>query len=190
MSDEVKSKEEEKPEENKQTNRTFTQSDVDKLVAEQIRKATEKFKYYESIKGTAEALKKEKEERELAEKSELERKEAEIAKLKKQTEEYNAKINSFILKEKRDGILSDAKYSELPSAYKRLVEPSEDEDALKQAADAALEQYKNDFKKITSKDFGVPENGKVKDESPAPGVHAGLDLIKQRLRDRMAPKKK
>ena len=141
----------------KQTNRTFTQSDVDKLMAKESIKIKDQYKDYDTMKGELDAMQKDKKERDLAEMTELDK-----AKLK--TEELEGQLSQLTIKNveygksvKRQRVLNDAKYNILPRVYKENVILSEDEAEIIKSADEILTEFKADTGDVVKETFGIKE---------------------------------
>ena len=166
----------------KQTNRTFTQSEVDKMIKGQSETESSKYSDYDSVKTQLEELKLKQQEREEAELSDLDLSnkknlnlEAEIAKLKG---DISTKDQGILKQE----VLNDPKYSDLPSAYKQLVVMSSKKEEVALSADEMLNQFNSDFK--VSQDFGIPKELKV--NQPVNTGPINLDDMKAKLKARLA----
>lgn len=137
-SDEVKATEE------KQTNKTYTQSEADQLVAKILKQELGKYADYSDVKAEAETLKREKSERELAEKSEIEK--AQL--VAKDWQDKYGKLESEYKQQKlvnvKNEVLSDKKYAALPKVYRDSVRMSENADEIKSHADEMLKQFTAD----------------------------------------------
>ena len=119
--------------------KTFTQSDFDRIMAKKIKEIESKYSDYSETKLKYEELEKLQKEKELAEKSELEK-----------------KINL------RNEILSLGKYSSLPRVYKNSVSLSESKEEIIASADEVLKEWEKDRGKSPDT-FGapMPQNGKA-----------------------------
>jgi hypothetical protein len=168
----------------KQTNRTFTQSDHDRLVMEALTAERKKYADYPDIKKTLETLQTEREQAELKEKTELERKDHELTKLASELEKITLTNKQYELKSKRDKVLSDPKFSKLPSVYKEAVQLTDDELVLQAEADKVLERWKADFN-MTGQTFGEP--AKATDKKPANVEYA--ETFRDRLAKRLNTRK-
>jgi hypothetical protein len=146
-------------EENKQTNRTFTQSEYDKAIADHEKAVTEKFKDYETLKQKADAFEKEKADAEALKLSEVE-------KATKRAEDAEAKANT-LEKEKTDlfkqtlklTVLSDPKYHILPDPYKKLIDGDTIE-AIKESAEKVGTEFAEYLKTlgVQTGNAGLPPN--------------------------------
>lgn len=158
MSEENKNK---KDEEEKQTNRTFTQSEADKMIADAVKKATDKFSDYDGVKKKLTELESEKKKADEASMSEIE-------KVKKQNSELTERIGVLEgenLRYKktalRADVLSDPRFVNLPGAYRKLID-GDDKDKITESADKVLAEWQEDLKKAG-----------VKVETPPPVIPAG-----------------
>lgn len=129
----------------KKTNRMFTQSDFDAALAREAKRYEEKYKGYDDLKASVEKLAKEKAEREMADKSEIEKAQLRLAEQAKKIEMLAAENHNFMVERKRDTILSDAKFSALPRAYRNMVKASENDDEVRESADSILKEFEADF---------------------------------------------
>jgi len=167
----------------KATNRVFTQSEYDRAVAQQMKRAND---LEAQMKATNEKLaefEKQRKEKELAEMSELEKANTLNKELQAQIEGLNGKIQDFQKMELKNNVLLDPKYTVLPAVYKKAIAGDTEED-LKASADAIVEQYNNDIAKlgVDKPNIGVP-NLKTDDPAKKPiGVKAILaEKLKQHL---------
>jgi len=142
--------------EEKQSTKTWTQSEVDKHAAALLNREKEKYSDYDTMKQTLESLMQEKTEKENANKSELEKAMDRLQTLEQRNEELESMSKTLELEKLKNNVLSDPKYSDLPKAYKSMVTTSSNEEEVRAMAEAALEEYKNDFTGKTSEQFGIP----------------------------------
>ena len=119
----------------------------------------------------------------MAEKSELEKAQALLEESNKKILDYENKVKDYTLKEKKDAVLSNPKYSALPKAYKNMVKASENEQDILADAELALEQFNQDFQ-ITGQTFGKPNVPKLPESKGATPLKDANDL-KTRLKERM-----
>ena len=155
--DDVKIEQDASKEAEPKGDRTFTQADYDRRVAIEVNREKEKYKDYGDLKKQVEALAAEKKERELSELSEIDKYKKQLEEVSKSFESVRLENHNYKLRLLRDDVLSDPKYNTLPRAYKSLVQPSEELDAIRASADQALEEYLADFgtKGSTPPSFGV-----------------------------------
>ena len=163
------------------TNKTWDQSEHDRAIAEALRAERAKYADYDKFKQTAKDAQSKLDEIELKEKSELEKKEIEVSKLTEKVQGYENSLKNYTLKESRDKVLSDPKYSGLPSVYKNSVGLSENELDIQLEADKVLEQFNQDFN-VKGQSFGKPNtiNPTVKTEKPT-GLIASANDLKSKL---------
>jgi predicted RNase H-like HicB family nuclease len=156
-------------EEGKESNRTFTQSDFDKMVAKKEKELSDRFKDYEDLKTKAETFEKLKAEQEQAKLSEIE-------KANLRAKELEDKLNNLISEktvlEKKTlkfEVLSDPKYSALPNAYKKIIDGST-VDELKASAEEALKEFEEVLKSVGGKNtnVGLPPTNTTKTEPQKP----------------------
>jgi len=143
--------------EDKQSTKTFTQSEVDQIAGRAVKSERQKYEDYEEIKSQYEALMQEKKEKELSEKSEVERLNALYSEVVTQNTDLTNELSTYKKKQLRQDVLNGAKYRGLPRAYQNLVELSDDKDSLIASADKVLEEYNNDTGKKVSETFGIPQ---------------------------------
>ena len=177
MSDDVQTIENDgTTEEEKKTNRVYSQSEADQLVAKVLSKEREKYADYDTIKSeyqkTQDALR----EKELADKSELEKAQFTINELTTKLEGATGKLTEYQREKVRDGVLQDPKYSKMPAMYKRNVKFSDNLDEVRQSADEIYEHFKADFQDQASKTFGLPPDKKT---DPAGEKVAGAENPEQ-----------
>lgn len=149
----------------KNTNRVFTQSEVDQLVAKVVKNELAKFADYGDVKAKADALEAEKRERELSEKSEVEKAQVKLQEWEKKygalESEYKAQKTVIV----KNDVLADHKYAGLPKVYRDSIRLSENADEIKSHADEMLKQFQADMKGIKT-NVGAP--GEVPPTTPAP----------------------
>ena len=165
----------------KQSTRTFTQSEADKLVKSQVEAVASKYSDYDEKVKELEELKQKQIEREEAELSELEKIKRENEKLAAKVDELNGVKTQLERETLKQRVLNDPKFSELPTAYKKLVELGDDEESIRISAEKQLEEFKSDFKIKT--DFGIPSERKKDD--PIGNSDISREALKQKMRDRM-----
>jgi hypothetical protein len=144
----------------KQSNNTFTQSEFDKKLKESLaakqQELDELKKASGNVDGELEELRDFKKKAELEKMSEAEKLQAEKEAFEKQKAEELAKIEAEKINNLRMSVLTDTKYSILPSMARKVVE-GKTEDEIKSSADKILEDYQEHLKSITGKtDFGTP----------------------------------
>lgn len=132
----------------KQTNKVFTQSEVDQLVAKVVKSELSKYADYSDVKTKAETLEREKQERELKDKSEIEK--AQIA--AKDWQEKYGKLEQEYKTQKlinvKSDILADSKYAALPKVYRDSIHMSDNADEVKAHADEMLKTFNADISKV------------------------------------------
>lgn len=154
----VEDKEQVESVDDKQTNRVFTQSEVDKMVAGALKKAKEETGDYNELKVKLEELEKEKKEKELEEMTELEKYKVKIQEMETLQLEKEKQLFAFKKKSALNEILSDKKYSQMPKAYKNLVAYSDDPETMIKSAEDAFNEYEKDFGTGIKESFGIPTN--------------------------------
>jgi hypothetical protein len=153
----------------KKTNKTFTQSEHDKAVKEQVEKITadfnEKLKGFETIASELDQYKAKEKEIEMAKlsdkekatvkQSELEKKIEALANQNKMVLEQNEMLSQVVI---RDNIVnSDPSLAQLPRVYKEQIR-GKNEDEIRAKADAIINEFNNDRKNLKPKaDIGVPD---------------------------------
>jgi hypothetical protein len=140
----------------KQSTKTWTQSEVDRHTAELIKRELSKFNDYDNIKKEYEDLKKKDDERILNTKSEAEKLMIEIEKLKNENQNLNDFRQKYEMQSVKSNVWGNPKYAALPKAYKNMIISSLKEEEIIESADKALEEYKKDFAGNSSASFGVP----------------------------------
>lgn len=145
------------PAEEKESNRTFTQSEHDKAVADAVKKAVSEFADHNDLKTKLETLEKEKKEREMAELSELEKRDIQLKELNEKLAALELANNQLKIDSLRSQVLSEMEYTGMPRAYRMQVEGN-DEESIRESAKTVLEEYKADLEKQGKKpSFGVPD---------------------------------
>jgi len=174
----------------KQTNRTFTQSDVDKMVAETIKKERDKTGDVGAIKAELEELRKAKKESELAKMDEVERLKIQLQEQEK--EKLETQKEAFALKKRvaLNELLSDPKYSKMPKAYKNMVAFSEDSEEMVRSAESAFAEFENDFGGEMKSTFGIPSGPAVDPVKSARTVIRGAGDMQAALKAQIAEKLK
>jgi predicted nuclease with TOPRIM domain len=139
---------------------TFTQSELDKIVAREKSKVKEKLgsqvAEFEDLKSKYESLAQKEKERAEADMSELEKAKAVISDLNNELTELKVKAADFDKERTLSRVLSNSKYAQLPRAYKNLVIASDDEDAVIESANKAVEEWQKDNQGTAQKTFGLP----------------------------------
>ena len=167
-------------EEEKQSNKTYTQSDFDKEVARQLAEHSLKYKDYDLTKKELEELKTWKQEKENAELSEAEKMQKMVEEQKSQLESLQTQNKELSLSVLKGNILSGSEFMGLPKAYKMMVQ-GESEEEIKVNATKALEEWQSDLSKLgKSVDTPSPklnkEGGKAETtfKNPAEAISEGL----------------
>lgn len=174
------------PSDEKGSTKTFTQSDFDSLIAREKRKLESKYEGFDDLKTEIDKLRQEKEERENRELSEIDKLKKDISKLKDDKKTYESQIKGYALKDKKQKILSDPKYKDLPLVYRNAIAVDEDETKIQDSADEILEQFRNDVDSIkgNNKSFGLPLKHEPSDNDKKPTSMA--QLIAQKWKDKHA----
>ena len=131
----------------KQTNRTFTQSELDSFIAKEKNQLKEKYADYETVKAENERLAAEQKAKELAAMSELDRYKAMLGENEqkyKTLQDDNQRLNRLQIK---TDVLNMSKYAALPSVYKRAIEAGESKEIVMESADEVYKEYLSDFGK-------------------------------------------
>lgn len=174
--------------EEKQTNRVFTQSEVDKMVAGALKKAKDEVGDYDELKVKLEELEREKKEKELAEMSEIEKYKVKMEELEKAQIEKEKQLFEFKKKSALNDLLSDPKYSKMPKAYKNLVSYSDDTETMIKSAEDAFAEYEQDFGTGVKESFGIPTNKTVDTVKAARTVIRGAGDHKAALKAQIMEK--
>jgi len=152
-----------KKEEEKKTNRTFTQAEFDSRLAEATKSFKEKEEKYKDLEEKFTELNEWKKEKEESEMSEIE-------KLTNKNKELEETLNSIASEKKmleiqvsKNNILSDVKFAGLPAVYKNAVS-GESEEELKSNAEQILEQFQKDMEGLGKK-VDIPAPNVRKDNS-------------------------
>lgn len=143
----------------KQSNITYTQSEFDKKVKEQVSSISSKFADYDEVREQLESLRKEKEERELSEKSDLEKQIAMNEKLQQQLDALSGEKTELEKAKIRSEVLADEKFRNLPHVYRNAVVADSDIDTVRESAEKILAQFQNDFQE-KRESFGIPNEVK------------------------------
>ena len=168
--------------EEKQTNKLFDQSELDRIVAREKSKEREKYADYEDMKAKLNDLVKEKNERELSEKSEIEKANIRLQEQSKYIEELNEKNKKLRTESTRNEILNDSRYKDLPRAYKNLVMVTDDVERIKASADEVLKEYERDFS-VKSGSFGGPVSETKKSEDIAAQKELERSSLASQIKD-------
>ena len=172
----------------KQSNRVFTQSEVDKLIATTVKRKLDEIGDVQSMKEQLELLSKEKKYRELSEMSEIEKYKDKMAELEKITLEKENALNQYKQKSTLAELFSDAKYNKLPKAYKNLVAYSDDSEELIKSAEVALAEYNADIGGGIKETFGIPTTPTGNPVKSARQVIKGAGDMQQALRAQITEK--
>jgi ribosomal 50S subunit-associated protein YjgA (DUF615 family) len=172
---------EQRPE--KESTKTFTQSEVDQMIARSIKKA--KPEDYDAIKEELNSIKATQKEMELAEKSEVEKLQALLSEANTELTNVTSQYTNLQKKQLRTDILNGSKYVGLPRAYKNMVELSDDKEAIMASADEVLEEFKKDTGKEVAATFGIPEPKDTTISKPTKQVESPEDMAST-LRSRLA----
>ena len=163
----------------KQSNRTFTQSEVDKMLKGQSETEASKKSDYDAVMSELKQLKIEKQERIEAEQTDLEKSNGKNEQLEKKINELNSLLSGKEQSIIKQEVLNDPKFADMPSAYKQLVKLSDNREEVSTSADEQLLQYHSDFKIKT--DFGIPKE--LKNDKAASGNDPlNQEALKQKLR--------
>lgn len=133
--------------EQKDSNRTFTQSDFDKMVAKKEKEIVERYKDYETLKQKADALEKVQMEQEQAKLSEVEKANKRAQDLETRLAQIEQEKNLLAKTTLKLSVLSDPKYGVLPEPYKKVID-GEDEAGMKDSAEKALDDFTATLKKL------------------------------------------
>jgi len=164
------------------TNKVWDQSEHDRAVADAQRAERDKFTDYDDMKAKITTLEDEREKKELAEKTELERAQHELTKANSELEKLQETNKTFSLKELKSQVLSDPKYSVLPSVYKKSISLSENEIDLRAEADKMLEEYQIDIG-TTKPSFGKSTEPAAPERRS--GVHKTANDLREALNKRI-----
>ena len=162
------------------TEKTFTQSELDKLIGERLGRERDKsgwidqFGGKEAIEKSLTALK----EKEDLDKTELEKSQAAIAELNAKIEQLNTENNNLNLNQRKDTLIQkmllEAGIVELKPVYREAIKVNGDEDLQVEEIRKIIEQYKTDFN-IEKKSLGKPVDNKTQ-QTPPPIQGDSVDL--------------
>ena len=130
----------------KQTNRTFSQSEYDKALAIAVQKETDKFKDFDALKQNYELMKSERQKEEEAKLSEIERANKQVAELTEKLSLISVEKEQLSKTALKAEVLSDPKFVVLPNAYRKLID-GKDSESFKTSAESVLTEYLEDMKK-------------------------------------------
>lgn len=143
--------------EEKQTNRVYTQSEHDSAMADRDAKIRENEKSMGELKAQLEKLESEKKQKELDEMSELEKYKSMYEDVVSKNKDFESQMGELKKEQLVNEVLQREEFKVLPSVYRRSIIRSENLDEITESANQALEQYKTDFKVVSpSKDIGKP----------------------------------
>jgi hypothetical protein len=176
MTDESQTTEVKETEESseKQTNRVFTQSEVDIIAAKQVSKYKEQLSDYENLKAQNESLAKEKKEREMAEMSELEKLNTKLADIENEKARLAAENSAYKQNSRKLEILNTDKYADLPMKAKNAIKASDNDEEIIKEADEWLDVFKRTTGDIVDRSFGI----KHKDTTDTIIAHNSDDVAK------------
>lgn len=160
----------------KNSSRTFTQSEVDQMVFKASQKAKSQFEDYETIKKEYETLKAAQREKELSEKSELEKLQSINSELTTELTNVKNQVSTYEKERLRMDVLNGNKYLRLPRAYKNMVKLSGDKDEIIASAEEVLAEFEKDTGKKIADTFGVPETKDTAISEPGKKVETPADL--------------
>jgi hypothetical protein len=148
----------------KQTNRTFTQSELDSFIAKEKNALKEKFSDYDTVKAEHEKLLAEQKEKEMANMSELDRYKTMLADNESKRKEVEAENQRLQRLQIKTDVLNMSKYSALPSVYKKAIDAGESQEIVIESAEKVYAEYLTDF----GKDKTVADNFESNTESQEP----------------------
>ncbi len=150
----------------KQSTKTFTQSEHDQALATIEKKIKDQYKDYDDVTKKLTKLEKEKKDKQLEEASEIEKRDIQLKDLTEKIESLTNDYSKEKLKNMRNDIFSDARFTKLPRAYRNLVALSESKDEMIESANEVLKEFDKDFGRkdnfggpITTKDIKPGDNG-------------------------------
>jgi hypothetical protein len=150
----------ENQESEKQTNKMFTQSEVDQIAYKQAAKVKGDLDKMKAMEAELEQLRSVDKQRKEAEMSEIEKYQKKLQEIETDKIEKEKALFEYKKKDAIDQVLNNGKYSKLPNAYKKLVQYSENTEELITSADDALKEFEQDFGGEVKKTFGVPDQPK------------------------------
>ena len=145
-------------EEGKQTNRMFTQSELDKAIADSNKKLAGQYEDYPDIKKQLDEVQNRLKEKEMAEMTELEKQKKLVDELTNKSTELEQINKTLEIGALKANVLGDPEFSMLPRAYRDSIQGNS-QDELYESARKVKEEYETDFKR-TSADAGSPHIGK------------------------------
>jgi len=162
--------------EEKQSNKTFTQSEFDKMLKKETSDLRKQVKELKSVSTELEELRQFKEESENEKMSAVEKAHKIAEEYKARLEDANKQLELASLNNIKNEVLADPKYSTLPKIYKSAVK-GDDENSIIESAEAIYEQWQNDMpQQAKKKNVGAGSIGAVED-SPEKVLSIG-DKIK------------
>jgi len=172
----------------KQSTKTFTQSDFDKAIMREKIRMEEQYGDYKTIKEQNDALLSEKKKQEEAQMSEIQKANAVIEELTSKSSKLETLLSEAQIKNLKSDVLSRIEYNILPRAYKNLV-TGDTEDGIKTNADEVLEEYKKDMAKIgKTPDFQPPDVAKT--QPTGAEVKTFQEKLKEKLGQRFGTEPK
>ena len=164
----------------KQSNITYSQSEFDKAVKDQVASVSNKYSDYDLVKTQLDELAKEKEEREMADKTDLEKSLAANEKLQQEIDKLNGEKSIFEKDKLKSEVLSDVKYNSMSKVYRDAVAPDSDIEKVKASADAYLEQYNTDHN-VQRETFGIPNELKKPETLNTKSIGSIKEMMKQKI---------
>jgi hypothetical protein len=131
----------------KQTNRTFTQSEMDTILAREKNALKDKYSDYDNVKAEHEKLLAEQKAKELANMSELDQYKTMLAENEAKTKAMEAENLKLQRLQIKTDVLNMSKYSALPSVYKKAIEAGESQELVIESAEKVYAEYLTDFGK-------------------------------------------
>jgi hypothetical protein len=162
--------------EGKQSTRTFSQSEVDQMVAKAANGVKSQYADYDEIKTNYEAILQSNKEKELADKSELEKAQAINSDLIAENTNVKTELTKLKRQQLRNEVLNGAEFQSMPRAYKNMVSLSDDLEEVQKSAQDVLDEFRKDTGIETAKTFGVPLQKDTVISEPAQKVDNPNDL--------------
>jgi len=141
--------------ETKQSTKTFSQSEHDKAIAEALNKEKSKYSDYEQKNEELSLLKDQLKKIQEAEMTELEKVKAQLTEANQKATELTQANLEYAKKTTKQSVLNDAKYSNLPRAYKNMILASDNSEDVVKSAEEVLEEYNKDTNQTVKGTFGV-----------------------------------
>lgn len=167
-------------EEEKKSNKTFTQSEFDSKIGEIEHKYKLQLTEQAETKKKLEQLEKANRDRELSEMSEIEKSKKLIEEIQEKNKALEIEKSELLVKNLRNEVLSEKDFSILPTAYRGQVIGNTTEEIVA-SAKAQIEQYNKDFKDA-KKSAGIPSNLGAGDQFSGNKIQSVAEKVSDSMR--------